>query len=250
MCNIFIVVKKFLAFFVIAVSAVLLVGCSGVENRTRDYPWELILVMRYRLDSEAIRDGAVGGLETFLDGQFTGVAGHGEVHHQGNVLQIQLHFDNYRAFLLFNGLSATTEILDNVVEVQIDTSLFFLERTMTFQNPWIKIADNMNRTESINNAVAGYANLDATVLPEYVFVFPSTVRRTRVEGHYQRENNLIEFLYYFRADVEDIVIFDRMPNTPIWYVIGIGATIAFMLVVYMLFRVTRKNGQVQSDNVI
>ena len=242
--------KKVLALVIVFMSAsVFFAGCNpGTKESMETYPWQVIMVMKYTLSSETINAGAVGGIETFLDKEMEKVNGHAELHKSGKVLQIQLHFNTYRAFLNYNGFNNSESV--RVVTFKMEETLFFFNRTQTFENPWLVLErnDKMQRVNAINGEVEKWVGISAITKVEHVFVFASSFRRTDVTGNYKMERDFSNYFYFFRGNSnaesekvpENIVLFDRFANQPIWYVIGLGVTLIFGVGLYFGLRAGKK----------
>jgi len=55
--------------------------------------------------------------------------------------------------------------------------------------------------------------------------------------------------YYYIYDREYIELFDRFANQPIWYAIGLGATMIFMGGLYFMLKSKRQNNITITDAV-
>jgi len=99
----------------------------------------------------------------------------------------------------------------------------------------------MARTTSIDNEVFKYfTSIWGYNGVQRVFVFESNFRRTKVTGHFLRRNEISTFDYYFKETTDEITIFDRDANQPMWYAMGICATVIFMFVTYLVVANSRK----------
>ena len=232
--------KKILVLFV-AIAALGLAGCSSRNNDGQEvFPWPVIFVIKYELNTEIISQDAVAGINIFLQSRTQNIDATAKAHHAGKTLQIEIEFDNYKTFLQFNGINPDEDDL-KVIDIQFRERLFFLERTITFENPWLVIQDNMTAVNQIDQEVrtrVGQANIKGDA--EHIFVLRSSFRRTNVTGNYKNENMIIAHYYYFRGNGENVPeqvkLFDRFANQPIWYAIGLGATGIFMLGMYFVLR--------------
>jgi len=218
--------------------------------------------MQYQLQSETVPEGAVDAFKSWFKNQ-AGELGVGniviEVGRSGTTLQVVVIYRNYKTFAQFNGLSTEDEDLE-IVSYKSTENLFFFEHTQTFPNPWVTLrsdAASIDRTTEINNEILKLFTLSPNNETLYAFVFRSWVKRSDVTGAYKMEDHFTFFDYYVRGSGENvpeyITVFDRRANTPIWYVIGVGATLVFMAVAYVVFRATsrqrKKDVQTQTFNV-
>ena len=213
------------------------VGCSSNNvHESREYPqnWGVILVMRYELRSEEVDANLLKALLDDMDVMFHGAQ---NAFHQtwvrGTALQVELHFERYEDFTKFFGLNKE---LDKTIDFKLQEEMFFVHRTIKFDNPWNHVINNdkvVHLRERVSWHYAG--QLSATVDRRDVFVFASATRRSSVEGSYRTDRNVGEYIYYFNSSVEQIVIYDKFANSPMWYVTGIGATIVFMGIVYLAY---------------
>ena len=117
----------------------------------------------------------------------------------------------------------TVDLPRSLLEAQQDNwtySLFVIERTITIE---VKDFPDTTGAEFIVWETSRRHTSANTVVP---------VERT-VELNYR---------YYFDP-TEDIVIFDRRPNTPIWYGIAVGATVIACAVFYLIVKKKRTAGE-------
>lgn len=131
-----------------------------------------------------------------------------------------LTFETYADFLKEFEIPYTDDDLQTVVHYEFITKMFYYERTQTFTNPLKLIT------------------LDDEA--EYTLVFISQIRRTSVTGNYASDTNGLTYNYYFKPDVDEIVIFDRFANQTMWYVCALGATALFMLATYLFLRIQKR----------
>ena len=109
----------------------------------------------------------------------------------------------------------TQELPRNLVEAQSRNwthSLFFVERTITIPAGTFNAAGGLVVWETSNR----HTSTNAT----------------------QTEHGLGEYKYLFNPS-EDIIIFDRRPNTPIWYGIAVGGTVIACFVFYLIVKKKR-----------
>ena len=101
---------------------------------------------------------------------------------------------------------------DNRVVVR---TLFFVERTITIPVGSFQIDENTQ------------------------FILLETDSRHTWTNAVETDHGLGEFKYFFAID-EDIVIYDKRANTPIWYGLAVAATVIAMIGFYIIVkRVTR-----------
>jgi hypothetical protein len=124
--------------------------------------------------------------------------------------------------MLTQGAPATQPLPLALMQEQQDNwteSLFILERTITIP--------------------AG--TFDA----ENGLVVWTTTRRHTDTNAVETTSNLGTYTYYFDPE-EDIVIFDRRANVPIWYGIAVLATGVAMVVFFLIVKNARKPSSTQS----
>ena len=148
-------------------------------------------------------------------------------------VRLELEFDTQEDFWNANGINHS----DAEHTIDISRGVFFIERTRTIPNPWALKTQNTIRH-------AFEYMFGANVETEISYIFASSHRRTRVEGATLERRGLAWF-YIFENYEDDIVIFDRFANTPIWYVIGVGATVIFMAGLWFILR--RQKDQAQNN---
>jgi len=205
-------------------------GCANYNGeKEQDYPWSVILIMKYDLKTETAPADALDQIKA----QINPIMGENEysVWQSGTVVQIEMYFENYSAF-------AEMFHVEQIAQVKVSTSekLFFIERTIKFQNPIKDIKDKKTLNDvdtKVKTAYGDYLTLNPYGL---YFVLESPTRRTKIETSYKHENVGLHYMYYFRNDVDQIEIFDRYANQPIWYVIGLGGTFVFMGLIWLYFK--------------
>lgn len=150
-------------------------------------------------------------------------------------LVLELEFDNRESFLYFNELDARNA----QPEVDIVWRTFFVERTITMQNPFQRFLEGEgNRTM----ALIQFFNEELSTSDEEItlaYHFGSSFRRTSSNATYVErfaDGWMHIFVAESIAELDDIIIFDRFANTPAWYGVGVGATALFMIVLWMLLR--------------
>jgi hypothetical protein len=86
----------------------------------------------------------------------------------------------------------------------------------------------------------------------YVTWQPRANRTTRTHTRTNAvETGIVDrtFTYYFDP-TQDIEIFDRTPNTPVWYGIAVGVTAIAMITFYLIVRKKRKSGSTHPTNEV
>ena len=232
--------KKFTVFVMVLLTALVFTGC-GVKTTeySAKYPWPVILILKYELNpTTADTTDAIKNINTYLDNLTKDKNIETGVYTDDSALEIQLGFEDYETFLDFNGVTKSDDELAKVVGVKMEEKTFFYERTETFENPWKTISGNMEKIIAINEEI-NTASLNYTSV-EYFFIFDSSMRRTSVPAAYKSENMIADYFYYFYGDsgtrTDEIVIFDRFQNDPIWYVLAVIGAGVFMVAVYLIFR--------------
>jgi hypothetical protein len=137
------------------------------------------------------------------------------------IKQEELRFETYAKYLEFFGI----EPILNPVKVIEHKTLFFYEDTIKFQNPWHGITNHAKVTAMLDEV--DFVSVD------FIYVLESRARLSRAEGSFNYENEFTSHHYFFKSDVEEIVLLYRGPNPPIWYVIGIGLTFVFIGVTFV-----------------
>jgi len=230
-------------------------GCAVKSaHEMAEYPWSVILVSKYELKDESVPAGAIDALSSFFSNQIGTSKIVCDVARIDKTLQIVLEFygdrnvkeqTGYKTFRQFYGLPSGKDDL-RVVDFKLDVKAFFYERTQKFENPWKTVLESESaKPDQINKEVEKwFGSALVSNVPEYVYLFESSFRRSSAEGAYKVVNNFSTFDYYYRASgdetVDQIVLFDRFENSPLWYAVAVGGTVLFMLLVYIIFANTRK----------
>jgi len=157
-----------------------------------------------------------------------------------NIFQIIIEFDNWESYVYFNEMDL--QVIPRT-QVDINRGLFTIERTITMQNPFRTFFDNTYQVGTQNRTymlVQELNKLNGDVGDiELVYILHSSFRRGSTNATSSRRN-IAEgtWEYHFAitdtSDIPPIIIVDRFANTPIWYAIGVGATIIFMLGIYII----------------
>jgi hypothetical protein len=224
-------VKKFFLFFALVSVSVSITGCAPKTTRTfNDYAWPVILIMQFELREVTVEQNAISSLKELINNE--------NVIHEQNILQVGLVFDNYDKFAEYFGINPNAY---KSIDTQIVKSTFFYERTITFKNPWNTVLGHArNKITSIHLAVTSLFNLkNPSADPGYIYVLSSSFRRTKVDNTIGREQNGRTFDYVFmyggQNGTDEIVIFDRFANTPIWYGSALFACGIFIACAYVTF---------------
>ncbi|MCL2570383.1 MAG: hypothetical protein FWE16_04220 [Firmicutes bacterium] len=249
--------KKFLIIPLLVFVAVTFVGCSSVTAAVSRLPDGRVLqIVEFRFDETTTQNlFDTNEIYNFLgDPKFglTTTRSETTVIHNGESLtftfgmyytleradyaiRLTLEFDNFDSYAYFNGIphDYDTQTID------IQRNVFFVERTITMPNPFATFFEsNSNRTlDIINHFTAQFgANKDDLTL---VYVLASPIRRTSTNAT-SNQRTIDTHFYFFESTyanmIDEIVVFDRFANTPIWYGIGVGATVIFMLVLYSILK--------------
>jgi hypothetical protein len=238
-------VKKFSFLFVVLFSAALFAGCSvnnADENYTRDYPWGVVLVMKFNLaDAALIPAGTITGLNEYMDGRAANLNMNTQIWADDKVMQIEMYFNDYESFLAFNKIAYNDETLNSAVTVEMKHGLLYDERTITFDNPLLTLGNKIELGK-INTEVRARLGASVTGDAEYYYIFESTVRRSRVDNTYREaENQGTAYVYFFDENPAKVVIYDRFANYPVWYGGAVAATAAAMLIIYLHLKRKRSN---------
>jgi len=224
-------VKKCALVLLILLSAALVAGCTQKpKEELIEYPWAVILVLKYELNDAEVPTNSIKELETEL--KKTLPVG---VFHNDTDLQIQLEFKDYEAFMKFNGSEMAA------VKHRHEKKLFYIERTLTFENPW-EVVDS-TKINAITTEISGRGLLIKSDAKHF-FVLETGFRRSSVETAYKSENLITHWNYYFYGCGEEapteIVLYDKFANQPAWYMVAIGATAIFMLLMFFVYRAKSK----------
>jgi len=221
---IYYVMRKCWVVVLVLLLSVVSAGCNGAPKKeTMAHPWPVIIVLKYQLQGDTVPAGSVDAMTEYLKDVETIISV------KDKVLQIELWFEEHNEFLKF------FDVTDTPVNYEQREHLFTWERTFKFANP-VTLVKGTPALGGIEDEVKKLFTLDAAEEVEYVYVFCTGFRRSRVTGHYNYENLIIVHYYYFRDDVETIQIHDKFANTPIWYVLGVVGTAVFMVALYLILR--------------
>ena len=217
-------------------------GCARPDVEEPD-PWPVGIAFKYELTDDHISESVQDKIMDYLNELAKGVERHAltvGAYASGDTMQIMLRFASYKSFLRFNGVNPTPEKM-NFYSRTISKKAFFVERTITFVNPWIALEDHTLRLDELDHFMrtAG-AGVAPEVPTEHIYIFESDTRRTKMSGSYHTENTIAKYNYYYHADgtnaVTEIVVFDRFANQPLWYGLGLAATAIFMGGLYLILR--------------
>ena len=169
------------------------------------------------------------------------------VQHSENHLRLQITFNNLASYIYFNEYDLNyvrfiridqTAIVPST-DVSVNWGLFFVERRVTMPNPFRLFfeGEGTRAGKVLNFLKAEFPEEE----PYLVYMMLFSTRRTDTNAYDSRRTpDLFGWEHVFITQAgeapEDIVIFDRFANPPIWYAIGIVATMIFMLVLYLLVR--------------
>ena len=244
----------FFAFVGLTFTATFLSGCGTLDPEYRTYPWTVVLMMRFTLPSGDTNQSAIDNVLSYIDDDVLyGVDARGSVGQSGSSLLVELRFThtcdndceevcarNFYNFSNFFSLDTDSETLNNIVLFEWTESLFFFERTQTFKNPWIMAqGGDMSSIHRVETRVRSqFTNIGENF--EKFYVFQSAIRRSTMDNAYRSENMISHFNYFFRScgetAVQEIVIFDRFANQPMWYIIAVGGRVVFMTGFYFILR--------------
>ena len=241
--------KKLAVVLMVSCVAIFAAGCSlSTEEDRLEYKSSVIMLIQFDLSSETIGQSAFPNLKTYLDDLVEPYEMQATPFHVGSVLQIELYFENYKAFLKFNDMFGEEDDLI-IVDYELERKLFYIERTIRFENPWrtLHVNEKMDKIEGdggINFMVRQGGFHLASAEPDYFYIFETDSRRSRVADAFITENLITGYEYYFYGSgdnmVDEIIIFDRFANQSAWYIAALIATIVSMIIVYLLLRLTNK----------
>jgi len=209
--------------------------------------------MQFDLTEEKVPKGAAEALIKLLEDEpgydfFVDVA-HGKDKDNQIILQVAIVFKTYKEYArYFDFYNTDRRDVDHyIINTTIEEKAFYRERTQTFENPWKTALDNApwKVAELVSHIEAGYRGYIKSAEPEYLYLFMSSFRRSEVTGTVStsRAIDAYDYLFIYGADersVDQIKIFDRFANSPLWYVIAVAATIIFMIAAYFVFAKMKK----------
>jgi len=251
-------VKNLFCGVMIVFAAIIFSGCStfsGTESTQDKYPWSVILVLQFEMTAETIPANAVSLLKEDLKKEVTeGTPPQTrliepiEVFHYQKTLQVAFEFNDYKDFMAYFEIAET----ENVININEIRTAFFRERTISFANPWRVIFSNAKAAAEVAGVISIVNSRFSLVSPkpDHFYVFESSFRRTDVQGTIPVDNDIGVYNYVFFYDPaglheksrSNIAIFDRFPNTPLWYVSALGATVLFISIMYIVFARKKNKG--------
>jgi len=247
-------VKKFAAIFLIALTAVMFAGCAPKTTTKKvEIWWSIYLITQYTLSSETVAAGAVDGFNAAMQTKTAGVVddkGNPKISYElsqsGTTLQLVMVYKDYDALRKFYGLDASTGYVDYTTK----ETTFLIEYSHTHQNPWqTLVSATIDRTTEINNEILMFFTLSPSNQTGYYYLLRAGTRQTSVTGAYKSVDNITSYDYYFNSDVDQITVYNRRPNTPMWYVVGACATVIFMLGAYFVFKSVYNRRKVRYTNI-
>lgn len=149
-----------------------------------------------------------------------------------NAVFLEITFNNFYSYIKYHGLTLS--------RFKDEKDLFFIKRTQKF-NAYTRFFDingQSKKTAIIISRFNQEFNVAANPNTEYGYVLAESQRRSKTNA-VSMENGYSYYNYYFKIsnDAADFVeIFDRRPNTPIWYGLTVAATIAAMSVFYIVIK--------------
>ena len=184
--------------------------------------------------------------------------------HTENFFGLTITFDNIFSYAYFNEIDLSTKRLAHldgttymlIKDVEVTSSLFFRERTITMMNPFKHFFGSESTTRMgaiIDVFYDEIGDLDDEFLLIYTKDF--TARRTSsnayiVQRHIDGWRHGFVFAIDEMDEWKDIIIMDRFANTPIWYAIAVGATAIFMSFMWFILRPrpNRLSQNINQDN--
>ncbi|MCL2851050.1 MAG: hypothetical protein FWE01_01670 [Firmicutes bacterium] len=182
-----------------------------------------------------------------------------------NQFRLEIIFDNLQTYAYFNEIDlflkrlvrldgVTYLLVDDNDGVYITSGLFTRRRYVMLENPFSRM---FYGTQTRMGNIFTHLQVQMNVPDgELVLVYRQdfTARRSSTNAYYsQRFIDGWRHNFVFAMDEIDIwtdlILMDRIPNTPIWYGIGIGATIIFMFGVWIVFRPRKKVFDINQPNL-
>jgi hypothetical protein len=149
-----------------------------------------------------------------------------------NFIRLTISFDNFYSWAKYHELQLGKSTGDE--------SLFFIEYTTKF-NPYDRYyseTGTSGKTAAIINEFNNTFDESAIKRPGYLYVLTNSARRTQTNAD-KTETEAGNYTYYFKiaSDLKsEVNIFDRYPNTPIWYGLAAAATVLAMIGFYLFAR--------------
>lgn len=253
--------KRVLVLCFCAVLGLTFSACSSnnVDEKI-DFPWGVVLVLKYELNGSPIMDATLKNIDDYLEQLVDGKKGVETSAWKDNakkVLQIEIYFEDYQSFISFNKIDA--ERLGEMTAVKNVTKeyAYTIKRSLTFVNPWQIIYADRDAEDAglvlvekvcvmieletyVRAQLTGALTITENTNPTRVFAFESSYRRSSVPAAYKHDNNLNEWVYYIKDDQTTITIYDTFANQALWYVTGLGAAIVFSVAIYLLYNYKRR----------
>lgn len=147
-----------------------------------------------------------------------------------NYIQLTISFNNFCSWLKFHNHEL------NIAKG--DESLFFVHYTTKF-NPYDRFFDSAGTSGKTAGIINKFVEeFDDTTRPGYLYVLTNSPRRTKTNAA-KVETQMGNYTYYFTIPTSldgEVDIFDRYPNTPIWYGLAVAATAVTMVTFYLIVR--------------
>ena len=201
--------------------------------------------------SETVPADALDALDTTITEMIGDYDMYAYVSASQGILQVELYFNSFTAFFDWNKVPEIERPVG--VNRTITESAFFVDRELSFENPWVLLErlDEEHDTRARINAIEARARelftFASANYKQYFFVFESTTRRSSVPSAYRHDNLIVFHSYFFRGNTIGydtappyIVIIDRFANQPLWYGLGLIATAIFMGIVLVILKTRQK----------
>jgi len=152
-------------------------------------------------------------------------------------------FENTGSFLYFNQITHIPQ------EIEIERGIFIVHRTIIMENPFVTFFEAIdNRTTDIVESLQMIFDIDSEDI-DFIHIIQTRFRHNEVNST-RTTRNIDVYTHYFIAtsqdDLGEIVIFDRLvgayrdgniySTVPIWYGVGVLATLVFMGVIFVVSR--------------
>ena len=181
--------------------------------------------------------------------------------------RLGITFENIYSYAYFNQidifgkrlirLDGTTYFLvDDEYGVTTTSNLFIRRRYVSIANPFSQMFTEDGRTP-LGDILAEIQSVFGASDNEVTLIFSQdfTARRSTSSAFESRRfidgwRHYFGFLMDEQNEWEDIVLMDRLPNTPIWYGVGVGATVIFMLIIWVVFKPRKQVFDIIQDDVL
>jgi len=157
------------------------------------------------------------------------------------LVTMTLEFPDLKSYQTFTGLDLTQAPYRTV---EMNETLFLVERTTTLASPQSRFFNPTAISTLLTGFNSAFNQSGEGIHGGYVFL--SNFRRTSVPAADKRvfdpATRVYEYQFFTATTLNnEIVIFDRFANTPMWYVVAVGGAIVVMAGFYLISRAISRN---------